>query len=240
VSWSESSDGGSAITSYTVTPYVGGGAQAPHVFMSSATTEVVTGLTNGTTYTFTVTATNDKGSSSLSAPSSGVTPIAATLSIVNGAGKAGRAGGGDQIVVTFSPAPSPTAMCSTWTTTSFPDLTDQSVLVQGTQPSSGDDTVTVTAAADCSGGFHFGTIDLGQRGYFDNNASFGGTVGGCRKGKTAGCSTIHWDGQNTLTITLGKESSVQPMQAVPSVAAFTPDPALGLSAPIDSVKEENF
>ncbi len=240
VSWSEPDDGGSAITSYTVTPYVGGAAQAPHEFTSPATSEVVNGLTNGTSYTFTVAATNAEGSSSPSAPSSPVIPVAAILSIVNGDGKAGKAGEGDEIVVTFSPAPSPTAMCSAWTTTSFPDLSDQSVVVQGTQPSSGDDTVTVTDATDCSGGFHFGTIDLGQRGYFNSNASFGGTAVGCRNGKTTGCSTIHWNGQNTLTIILGKASSVQPVQTGPSVAVFTADPALGLPEPIDSVKEENF
>ncbi len=240
VSWTGPNDGGSAITSYTVTPYVGSAAQAPHVFASAATSEVVSGLTNGTTYTFTVTATNAEGSSTPSAPSSQVTPVAATLSIVNGDGKAGRPGAGDEIVVTFSPAPSPTSMCSAWTTTSFPDLADKSVLVQGTEPLSGDDTVTVTDAADCSGGFHFGTIDLGQRGYFNGSASFGGTVSGCRNGKTTGCSTIHWDGHNTLTITLGKASGGQPMQTAPSVAVYTADPALGLSEPIDSVDEENF
>jgi hypothetical protein len=100
--------------------------------------------------------------------------------------------------------------------------------------------ITVTDTADCGGGFHFGTIDLGQRGYFNNNAEFGGPGAGCRKKNTTGCSTIHWDGQNTLTITLGNESSTQPLQTNPSTAVFTPDPALGLSGTISSDEEENF
>jgi hypothetical protein len=201
---------------------------------------MVKGLTDGTTYAFTVTATNTVGSGSASAPSSPVTPVASSLTIVNGGSQAGRAQAGDQIIVTFSPAPSPSAFCAAWNPSSYSDLVDSNVVVQGAQPSSGDDTLTVTDGGDCTGGFHFGSIDLGQRGYFNGAVSFGGSVGGCKNGKTAGCSTIHWDGRNTLTITLGKESSVQPTRAALSIAVFTPDPALGYPGTISSAKEENF
>ena len=164
--------------------------------------------------------------------------------IRNGSGQAGRPDQGDQIIVTFSPAPSPSALCGAWSSTSSPDLIDPSVVVQGTQPSSGDYTVTVTDSTDCSGGFHFGTIDLGQRGYFAGTATFGGLITGggphCNPGQTAACSRIHWNGQNTLTITLGLESSGQPTQFAPSVAVFTPDPALGLTGTIPTVNEEHF
>jgi hypothetical protein len=240
VSWSEAGDGGSPITSFTVTPYVGGAAQAPVPFTSSSTSELVSRLANGTSYTFTVTASNAVGSSSPSVPSAAVTPVASSLRIVNGGGKPGRAQGGDQIIVTFSPAPSPASFCSAWSASSSPDLDDPSVVVQGTEPSSGDDTISVTDTGDCAGGFHFGSIDLGQRGYFNGNAAFGGSGGGCRSARTTGCSTIHWDGQNTLTITLGKESSVQPMQTRPSALVYTPDPTLGFSGTISSGSEENF
>jgi hypothetical protein len=240
VSWSQPNDGGSPITSFTVTPYVGSAAQAPHTFTSSSTSQLVSGLTNGTSYTFTVTATNAVGSSSPSAHSLPVTPVASSLRIINGGGKPGRAQQGDQIIVTFSPAPSPRSLCAAWNATSYPDLADPNVVVQGTQPTSGDDTITVTDTADCNGGFHFGSIDLGQRDYFNSSASFGGSVGGCRIVKTTECSTIHWDGQNTLTITLGKEGNVQPIQTAPSVLVYTPDPALGLSATISSGRQENF
>ena len=67
------SDGGSPITSYTVTSTPGSlAASGP----SSPIT--VTGLTNGTAYTFTVHATNAIGSGPESAPSNSVTPTAAT------------------------------------------------------------------------------------------------------------------------------------------------------------------
>jgi electron transfer flavoprotein alpha/beta subunit len=74
VSWSApSSNGGSPITSYTVTPYAGSTKGTAVSVSSSATSADVTGLTNGTAYTFQVTATNSSGTSS-AATSSATTP----------------------------------------------------------------------------------------------------------------------------------------------------------------------
>ncbi|MEM9204274.1 MAG: fibronectin type III domain-containing protein, partial [Actinomycetota bacterium] len=71
VSWAGSVDnGGSPISAYTVTSSPAGGACAT----AGDLTCTVTGLTNGTTYTFTVTATNDNGLSPASDPSNAVTP----------------------------------------------------------------------------------------------------------------------------------------------------------------------
>jgi len=74
VSWTAPSDGGSAITSYTVTPYVNSAAQDPVVVNAPATGARITGLTNGTGYTFRVSATNGAGTGSASAATSAVTP----------------------------------------------------------------------------------------------------------------------------------------------------------------------
>ncbi len=75
VSWNApSSDGGSAITGYTVTPYVGSTAQTPVQVGGSTTSTTVTGLTNGTGYTFKVKATNNVGDGVASADSNAVTP----------------------------------------------------------------------------------------------------------------------------------------------------------------------
>ena len=61
VAWSAAADNGSAITGYVMTPYVGTAAQAPRSFPAGSTSVTVTGLTNGTTYTFKVSAVNARG-----------------------------------------------------------------------------------------------------------------------------------------------------------------------------------
>ncbi|MFU1797899.1 fibronectin type III domain-containing protein [Paenibacillus azoreducens] len=68
-------DGGSPILSYTVTAWVDGTA-TPITQSGDSSPIIVTGLTNGTTYTFTVEATNKVGNSVPSAPSNPVTPKA--------------------------------------------------------------------------------------------------------------------------------------------------------------------
>ncbi len=69
-------DGGTPILSYVVTPYQGSTAQAPSTVTGSppATTALITGLSNGTFYTFTVAATNNVGTGPPSA-SNAVRPM---------------------------------------------------------------------------------------------------------------------------------------------------------------------
>jgi hypothetical protein len=74
VSWTAPSNGGSAITGYTITPYIGTTAQTPVNVGASATSATVGSLTNGTSYTFTVIAANAIGKSAASSASAAVTP----------------------------------------------------------------------------------------------------------------------------------------------------------------------
>jgi hypothetical protein len=76
VSWTApTTNGGAAITGYTVNVYPSGATQPSQQVSAgaSATSAPVGGLTNGTSYTFTVVATNSVGNSPESAPSNAVT-----------------------------------------------------------------------------------------------------------------------------------------------------------------------
>lgn len=75
VSWTASAhDGGSAITGYTVTSIPG----TKTCTASNGTTCTVTGLTNGTSYQFSVTANSEVGASQASVVSNNVVPLAPT------------------------------------------------------------------------------------------------------------------------------------------------------------------
>jgi hypothetical protein len=75
VSWTAPASNGSPILSYTVTSNPAGGTAST----LGATSTIVTGLMNGTAYTFTVVATNAIGPSNSSLPSNSVTPTAGTV-----------------------------------------------------------------------------------------------------------------------------------------------------------------
>ena len=77
VSWTAPNSNGSAITGYTVTPYIGSTAQtAVPVLNGAATSATIVGLKTNTAYTFTVAATNSSGTGVASVASSAVTPEA--------------------------------------------------------------------------------------------------------------------------------------------------------------------
>ena len=99
------SNGGAAITGYTVIPNPPVGVD--NHAGSTNLTHIIVGLTNGTAYTFTVTATNSVGTSQASAASNSVTPATPPLSAtVPGAPTIGIATAGNaQASVTFT-APS--------------------------------------------------------------------------------------------------------------------------------------
>ena len=166
--------------------------------------------------------------------------IAGSLAIDNGSGTSGRADEGDTIVVTYTTPPTLSRFCSSWSSGNYPELSGSGVVVTATVNAGGDGMIASISDSSCTGGFHFGSIDLGQGGYFNGTVTFGGASLGCLFIINATCSSIQWNGVNTLTITLGAPSTVNPTQSATSVAVYTPDPALGYTGTISSAKQEHF
>jgi len=93
VTWSAPTSG-DPVTTYTITPYIGSAAQTPATVTGNPapSSGVVSGLTNGTTYTFTVTPSNPAGSGPESAQSNAVTPSASIAHVINGGFENGLTG----------------------------------------------------------------------------------------------------------------------------------------------------
>jgi hypothetical protein len=110
------SDGGSTITGYTVTSKPGGitgtgtGSPIP-----------VTGLTYGTAYTFTVTATNEIGTGKASSPSKSVTPYTVPGEPLDVKAKAGNA----EATVSFNAPASNGSPITSYTVTPYIGTTAQ-------------------------------------------------------------------------------------------------------------------
>ena len=119
VSWTAPSNGGSAITSYNVTSSPGGitkNVTAPAGSTNVPTTTAVTGLTNGTSYTFTVIASNAIGSGPASTASAAVTPFGKPGTPTNVAGTPGN----KQVTVTWTAPSSNGAIIDSYTVTTSP------------------------------------------------------------------------------------------------------------------------
>ncbi|HWS47777.1 MAG TPA: DUF4082 domain-containing protein, partial [Acidimicrobiia bacterium] len=161
VFWTPPGQGGSPITQYTITPYVGGVAQAPTAASATATSATLTGLTDGTTYTFTVTAVNANGPGPESTASPPVTPAAsptppgAPTSVTATLGPIGP-------VVSWAVPPSPGAVITSYTITPYRGGVAQTpVTVDGSAPP------TAVLSGICDGALYTFTVNA------TNNAGTG-------------------------------------------------------------------
>ena len=130
-----SSNGGSTITSYTATATSTTDTHKIIVTQSGSGDITVTGLTNGTSYTFTVTATNAIGTSLASSASNSVVPVTIPDAPTIGTAVAGNA----QATVPFTePSSNGGSAITSYTATSSPGG------ITGTISQSGSGDITVT------------------------------------------------------------------------------------------------
>ncbi|MFZ6002783.1 MAG: FG-GAP-like repeat-containing protein [Actinomycetota bacterium] len=105
VSWTPPApNGGAPVTGYVVTPYIGYFPLASTTFASLATTQTVTGLTNGTAYRFRLRALNANGPGGYSKATNPVVPAI----VVPGPPTIGAAVGGDGVATVSWTAPAST------------------------------------------------------------------------------------------------------------------------------------
>jgi hypothetical protein len=109
------SDGGSAITGYTVTSSPAGGTDSNAG--TTSLSHIITGLNNGTAYTFTVVATNRAGNSAASGSSNSVTPFTIPSAPTIGSATAGNA---QATVIITAPASNGGSAITGYTVTSNP------------------------------------------------------------------------------------------------------------------------
>ena len=198
VTWTApASNGGSAISSYTVTPYVGTSAQTPTSVSGSTTSLTTTAISNGTTYTFQVFATNAIGSGA-AATSNAVTPAALPGSPRNVTATAADA----RAVVNWSTPAAPGNIVSSYTVMPYAGTTAQTTLAV---------TVTTLYGAGVDTTANVGGLTDGTRYTFQVTATNGTGTG--PPGTSAGVTPI---GVAPLKLAPGKgySSASTPVQAV--------------------------
>ena len=148
-------------------------------------------------------------------------PRPTALVTANGGATAGTVEAGDSVSVTFSERLRPSSLCGAWADDDTTKALSAGVVVTviNDATSSSVDFLTVSVPACGPGGFRFGWLNLGDKGFVKgSNATFGAS---------GTSSTITWTPSTlTLTIVLGTASGGNFGLVSSSTAVYTPDPAI--------------
>lgn len=141
-----SNNGGNAISLYTVTASPGGA-----IGSAAGSPIVVAGLTNGTSYSFTVRATNQIGTGTPSAPSNSVTPAASVAPVVSSISPArGASAGGTVVTINGSGFTAPASVRFGSAAASFVTINSATQIVATAPAGTGTVDVTVTTLGGTS------------------------------------------------------------------------------------------
>jgi hypothetical protein len=187
------------------------GAYGAPVTLTGAPTQ--SGLSPGC-YRYRLTGTDNAGNSVSISTVVQQRVVVTAVSLVNGAGTAGRVDAGDRIDITFSDALAVNTICSTWSGNGSNQTLggDNNVSVLLTNGGAANDSLTFSAAS-CT--LSVGTLNLGSTAYATANVTFRGTG--------AGASTVQWNATTrTLSITLGTASGGGAATVANSAPVLTP------------------
>jgi titin len=240
VSWTApTSTGASGITGYTIKCSAnGGGFTQCATPGASATSATITGLTNGSAYTFVVTAVNSNGTGIASAPSNSVTPLAPGTAPTFGS-VTSTATGFTSSIANFDSGANYTATAtngatvmlsgSTVTVTGLSNGASSTVTVTVTK--SGQTTVNsnVTGAALLTGvaptfsgvtrtstGFSFTITNLDPNASYSFSASNGATA--TLSGATVTVTGLALGGSSSVSVTVSKSGSTDATNTASGVA----------------------
>lgn len=179
------------------------------------------GLTEGTHRIFAIGAGSALDTVAASLLVNTVPPHPTALVTANGGASAGTVEAGDSVAITFSEKLKASSLCAAWADDDTPkSLAGLVVSVTNDGGPSAVDILTVAAPGCGPTGFHFGTVNLGDKGFVKGGSS-------ATFGATGTSSILTWNPSTlTLTIVLGTASGDHFGVVPNSTAVYTPDPAI--------------
>ena len=188
---------------------------------ASVSVTMPSGVTDGSHTLYAIGSAGDAVGAALTVDATRPQPTVLATADGTGSGSGG-VDPGDSVTITFSEPLLASSLCSAWANDGAAKSLTAGVTVavaNNASPTS-TDLMSVTATGCGSSGFHFGTVDLGSKGYVKagSTANFG---------PTPTSSTVTWDPATaTLRIVFGSTTSTKFGTVNSSVATYTPDPAL--------------